>query len=160
MYNFSVKILVAHSKDLFKMYFNSWFAMQQANNELVITSDEDSENVICSKSLPTIDDILSYINSFISFQQKSNKNILKYYFIIDAFSKLAKFFKNSAFKFAIDIKKLYSIFVKAIKKRISNQIFYTDNVESINDDDNASLKNIFANIGKNNVIMFNAVQAA
>ena len=146
--------------DLFKLYFNNWFATQYANNELVVTSDEETDNVVFAKSLPTIDDILSYINSFISFQQKSNKNILKYYFIIDAVSKLSKFLKNSAFKFAIDIKKLYSIFIKAIKKRISNQIFYVDNVESINDDDNASLKNIVANIGKNNVIMFDAARAA
>ena len=98
MYNFSVKILVTHSMDLFKLYFNNWFATQYANNELVVTSDEETDNVVFAKSLPTIDDILSYINSFISFQQKSNKNILKYYFIIDAFSKLAKFFKNSTFK--------------------------------------------------------------
>lgn len=159
MYNFSMKILVAHSMDLFKLYFNSWLARQQENNEIKVTSDEDSENVICANSLPTVDDILSYINSFISYYQKTNKNILKYYFIIDAFSKLSKFLKNSIFKFAIDIKKLYSMFVKAIKKRINNQIFYADSVESI-EDDIISLKNILANVGKNNVIMFNTTQAA
>ena len=52
------------------------------------------------------------------------------------------------------------MFVKAIKKRISNQIFYATDVESISDEDGTSLKNIFANIGKNNVIMFDSAAAA
>ena len=121
-------------------------------------TDDDNENILCVKNLPNIDDILSYINSFISCQQKANSSIFKYYFIIDAVSKISKFLKNNSIKIAINVKKLYEMFVKAIKKRIKIQIFYSDSVEFIDDDMNI-LKNIFANIGKNNVIMFEA-QAA
>ena len=119
------------------------------------TSSDEDENIIFVDQLPTVDDILSYINSFISYYKNSKKNILKYYFIIDAFAKLSKMFKNSIVKFAIDIKKLYELFVKAIQKRISNQMFYVDSVESIEDTAHI-LKNICENIGENNVIMFNA----
>ena len=149
----NMRILVAHSMDLFKVYFSNWLERQHANNEIHSISDTENENVIVSNNLPSIDDIISYINSFISYQKNTNKNILKYYFIIDAFSKLSKALKNSLFNFAINVKKLYSLFVKAIKKRIKNQIFYTDSVESL-EDDFKQIQNIFEAIGKNNVIMF------
>lgn len=150
-----MRILVTHTKDLFKLYFNSLLERKQANNDLQVMEDEEgNENVIvCVGKLPTVNDIVAYINSFISCQKKSRKNILKYYFIIDAFAKMNRLLKRGVFQIAIDLKKLYSRFIKAIQKRVSDQIFYFDNVESLSDDEK-SLKNIFANIGKNNVIMF------
>ena len=159
-----MKILVTHTKDLFKVYFNNWLERQEANNNLHITKDdgydEQTENVIVyTGKLPTVSDIVAYINSFISSQKKSKKNILKYYFIIDAFAKLTKLLKRGAFQLAIDLKKLYSRFVKAIQKRISDQCFYLDNVETLSSDAKA-LENVFANIGQNNVIMFNLQQAS
>lgn len=155
-----MRILVTHTKDLFKLYFNSLLERKQANNDLQVMEDEEgNENVIvCVGKLPTVNDIVAYINSFISCQKKSRKNILKYYFIIDAFAKMNRLLKRGVFQIAIDLKKLYSRFIKAIQKRVSDQIFYFDNVESLSDDEK-SLKNIFANIGKNNVIMFD-LQAA
>lgn len=155
-----MRILVTHTKDLFKLYFNSLLERKQANNDLQVMEDEEgNENVIvCVGKLPTVNDIVAYINSFISCQKKSKKNILKYYFIIDAFAKMNRLLKRGVFQIAIDLKKLYSRFIKAIQKRVSDQIFYFDNVESLSDDEK-SLKNIFANIGKNNVIMFD-LQAA
>lgn len=157
-----MKILVTHTKDLFKVYFNSWLEKQQLNDNLHVTSDEEEqeENVIVyTGKLPTVSDIVAFINSFISTQKKSKKNILKYYFIIDAFAKLTKLLKRGVFSIAIDLKKLYSRFLKAIQKRISDQPFYLDNVETLSDDIK-SLKNIFANIGKNNVIMFDQLAVA
>jgi hypothetical protein len=153
-----MKILVTHTKDLFKVYFNTWLERQEANNNLHVTTDEEEqeENVIVyTGKLPTVSDIVAYINSFISSQKKSKKNILKYYFIIDAFAKLTKLLKRGVFNIAIDLKKLYSRFVKAIQKRISDQNFYLDDVETLND---KALANVFANIGQNNVIMFNLQQ--
>lgn len=157
-----MKILVTHTKDLFKVYFNNWLERQKANNNLHVTTDEEEqkENVIVyTGKLPTVSDIVEYINSFISSQKRSKKNILKYYFIIDAFVKLTKLLKCGAFNIAIDLKKLYSRFVKAIQKRINDQMFYLDNVETLSDDIKA-LKNVFANIGKDNVIMFDLQQAS
>lgn len=155
-----MKILVTHTKDLFKVYFNNWLERQEANNNLHVTTDEEEqeENVIVyTGKLPTVSDIVAYINSFISTQKKTKKNILKYYFIIDAFAKLTKLLKRGVFSIAIDLKKLYSRFVKAIQKRISDQNFYLDDVETLND---KALANVFANIGQNNVIMFNLQQAS
>lgn len=139
------------------MYFTNWFEQMQSVGSIHSVSDyEGCDNVIVADHLPTVDDILSYINSFISYHKKSKKNILKYYFIIDAFAKLAKLFKDSTITFAINIKKLYELFVKAIQKRINNQMFYIDSVESIEDTAIQVLNTIKENIGKDNVIMFNA----
>lgn len=151
-----MKILVTHTKDLFKVYFNNWLERQEANNNLHVTIDEEEqeENVIVyTGKLPTVSDIVGFINSFISTQKKTKKNILKYYFIIDAFAKLTKLLKRGVFNIAVDLKKLYSRFVKAIQKRINDQMFYMDNVETLNVQ---ALANVFANIGQNNVIMFDS----
>lgn len=148
-----MKILITHSIDLFKIYFNNWLERKQLNNEVSVITDENNEQVIMINGMPSTDDILSYINSFISCQKKSKQNIFKYYFVIDSATKLAKTIRTGFVKFGVNIRKLYARFVKAIQKRISNQIFYIDDVESINDDVK-SILNIFSNIGKSNVIIF------
>jgi hypothetical protein len=99
---------------------------------------------------PTKDDIINFLNSFInSIQKESNGQILSFYFIDEKFNPCPIYLNNEqiVFDYGKTLKRLKS----ALKFRIKTSDFYSISCKIVSQDE---VRNISANIGKSNSILF------
>lgn len=109
----------------------------------------NSENVFIGE-YPTKDDIINFLNSFInSIQKESKSQILSFYFIDEKFNPQPIYLDNEqvVFDYAKTLKRIKS----ALKFRIKTSNFYSISCKIVSQDE---VRNISANIGKSNSILF------
>lgn len=109
----------------------------------------NSENVFIGE-YPTKDDIINFLNSFInSIQKESKSQILSFYFIDEKFDPQPIYLNNEQIVF--DYAKTLNRIKSALKFRIKTSDFYSISCKIVSQDE---VRNISANIGKSNSILF------
>ena len=107
------------------------------------------ENVFIGE-YPTKDDIINFLNSFInSIQKESKSQILSFYFIDEKFDPQPIYLNNEQIVF--DYAKTLNRIKSALKFRIKTSDFYSISCKIVSQDE---VRNISANIGKSNSILF------
>ena len=107
------------------------------------------ENVFIGE-YPTKDDIINFLNSFInSIQKESKSQILSFYFIDEKFDPQPIYLNNEQIVF--DYGKTLKRIKSALKFRIKTSDFYSISCKIVSQDE---VRNISANIGKSNSILF------
>lgn len=100
---------------------------------------------------PTKNDIIYFLNSFVNSIQKENDNqILSFYFIDSKFDPQPIYLDNEKIEF--DYSKTLNKLKSALKFRIKTSDFYSISCKIVSQDE---VRNISANIGLNNSILFN-----
>ena len=124
--------------------------VKQVLEDAISKGQINPENVFIGE-YPTKDDIINFLNSFINSIQKENKNqILSFYFIDEKFDPWPIYLNNEQiiFYYAKTLKRIKS----ALKFRIKTSDFYSISCKIVSQDE---VRNISANIGKSNSILFN-----
>lgn len=99
---------------------------------------------------PTKDDIIYFLNSFVnSIQKEHNNQILSFYFIDGKFDPQPIYLNNEQIIF--DYSKTLNRLKSALKFRIKTSDFYNISCKIVSQDE---VRNISANIGKSNSILF------